>query len=44
MAATKKQQEPSESKCDRHLNSIWFGNGYLTKAKAYREALKLCNN
>ena len=24
---------------DRRLDSIWFGGGYVTKAKAYREAL-----
>jgi phage/plasmid-like protein (TIGR03299 family) len=24
---------------DRHLNSIWFGEGYLVKARAYRGAL-----
>jgi len=24
---------------DRHLDSIWFGTGYLTKARAYRIAI-----
>lgn len=25
---------------ERHLNSIWFGNGYLLKARAYRIAIE----
>ena len=43
MTATKGGKDPEEDKKSRHLDAIWFGNGYQTKARAYGEALKVGN-
>jgi hypothetical protein len=32
-----------ESSRDQHLESIWFGTGYLTKARAHRIAAAKAN-